>query len=220
MSNPGRPLLPENRHMLVRLLVVTAGMFGFGFALVPFYEKICQETGLRNLLQPDHVKTVNTQVDASRSVTVEFDTNARGMHWAFRPLVSHMAVHPGELQQAEFEIRNDEDHPLTGQAIPSYSPALAAEYFRKIECFCFSQQVLKPGESRKMPVVFFVDPGLPRNVGTITLSFTFFQVNGTSSGASNGTAGIASISALTGASRGPAARKAAVTRGEHRRGAA
>jgi cytochrome c oxidase assembly protein subunit 11 len=158
--------------------VVVAGlMFGFGFALVPFYEKICQATGLRSILQPDHVSTVNTQIDTSRAVTVQFDANTRRLLWTFRPLAAQIQIHPGELQQAVFEIRNNDVRPLVGQAIPSYSPALAAEYFKKVECFCFSQQTLQPGESRQVPVVFTVDPGLPRSVGTITLSFTFFEVN-------------------------------------------
>ncbi len=168
----------DNRQLLIRLLVVTAVMFGFGFALVPFYEKICQVTGLRSILQPDHVGAVNTQVDYTRSVAIEFDTNTRGLPWTFRPLEGHVSVHPGEMQQAVFEIRNTSTRPVTGQAIPSYGPALAADYFRKVECFCFTQQTLQPGESRQVPVVFLVDPGLPSSIGTITLSFTFFEVNG------------------------------------------
>ena len=168
----------ENTRLMKRLLVVAGLMFGFGFALAPFYEKICEATGLRSILQPDHVGAVNTQVDSSRAVTVQFDVNTRGLAWTFRPLVAQMQMHPGELQQAVFEIRNNDTRPLVGQAIPSYSPALAAEYFRKVECFCFTQQTLKPGESRQVPVVFTVDPGLPRSIGTITLSFTFFEVNG------------------------------------------
>ena len=168
----------DNRQLLIRLLVVTAVMFGFGFALVPFYEKICQVTGLRSILQPDHVGAVNTQVDYTRSVAIEFDTNTRGLPWTFRPLEGHVSVHPGEMQQAVFEIRNTSTRPVTGQAIPSYGPALAADYFRKVECFCFTQQTLQAGESRQVPVVFLVDPGLPSSIGTITLSFTFFEVNG------------------------------------------
>jgi len=167
-----------NSRLLKRLLVVAGMMFGFGFALAPFYEKICQATGLRSILQPDHVSSINTQVDMSRAVTVQFDANTRGLAWTFRPLAPEVQVHPGELQQAVFEIRNNDSRPLIGQAIPSYSPALAAEYFRKVECFCFSQQTLAPGETRQVPVVFTVDPQLPRSVGVITLSFTFFQVNG------------------------------------------
>ncbi len=167
-----------NRQLLVRLLVVTAVMFGFGFALVPFYEKICQVTGLRSLLQPDHVGSINSQIDYARSIAIEFDTNMRGLPWTFRSLEGHVSVHPGEMQQAVFEIHNGSNRPLTGQAIPSYGPALAAEYFRKVECFCFTQQTLQPGETRQVPVVFVVDSALPSSIATITLSFTFFEVNG------------------------------------------
>lgn len=171
------PVHAANARLMRRLLVVAAIMFGFGFALVPFYDKICQATGLRSLLQPDHVTAANTQVDLSRTVTVEFDTNTRGLAWTFKPLAGHIAVHPGELQQAVFEIRNNDIRPIVGQAIPSYGPALAAEYFKKVECFCFSQQALRPGEAKQVPVVFTVDPSLPKSVNVITLSFTFFEVN-------------------------------------------
>ncbi len=167
-----------NRQVLIRLLVVTVLMFGFGFALIPFYEKICQVTGLRSILQADHVAPINTQVDVTRSVGIEFDTNSRAIGWGFRALAGGLSVHPGEVQQAVFEVRNDSARAVTGQAIPSYGPALAAQYFKKIECFCFTQQTLQPGEVRQMPVVFVVDPELPKSIGTITLSFTFFEVEG------------------------------------------
>jgi len=175
-TGPG--LRADNRRLLLRLLVIAAGMFAFGFALVPFYEKICQATGLRSILQPDHLAAAPSRIDLARAVRVEFDTNTRGLPWSFRPLAGRIEVHPGELQQAVFEIRNNESRTLVGQAIPSYSPALAAQYFRKVECFCFSQQSLRAGETRQMPVVFMVDPDLPRDIGTITLSFTFFEVDG------------------------------------------
>ena len=168
----------ENRRLLTKLLVVATAMFGFGFALVPFYETICQITGIRNILQPDHAAISNTQVDTSRNVTVEFDSNTHKMAWGFKPVSPSLELHPGEIQQMVYEIRNDSERAITGQAIPSYSPALAAQHFRKIECFCFTQQTLQAGEVRRMPVTFVVDPDLPRSVGTITLSFTFFEVNG------------------------------------------
>lgn len=168
----------ENRRLLAKLLVISCGMFGFGFALVPLYEKICQVTGLRNILQPDHAAARNTQVDSTRRVTVEFDSNTHWLAWEFKPLERSLDLHPGELQQVVYEIRNNTNRAVTGQAIPSYSPMLAAQHFRKIECFCFAQQTLAPGEARKMPITFVVDPALPRDVGTITLSFTFFEVNG------------------------------------------
>jgi cytochrome c oxidase assembly protein subunit 11 len=170
-----------NRTMLMKLGVVVVAMFGFGFALVPFYERICQVTGLRDLARADEV--VNTQVDTTREVRIEFDSNVRKLPWTFRPLQPVLNVHPGEVRQAMFEVVNTTDHPVTGQAIPSYGPPLAGQYFRKLECFCFAKQTLQPGERREMPVVFVVDPGLPKDVPVVTLSYTFFEVEGTAGGA-------------------------------------
>lgn len=166
----------DNRKMLVKLTAIAIGMFGFGFALVPFYEKICEVAGINNLLQADTVS--NTQVDLSRSVVIEFDANTRAMPWQFRPLQSNVAVHPGELRTVIYEVENNLDRPVSGQAIPSYGPRQAAQYFRKMECFCFNKQTLAAGERRRMPVTFVVDPSLPAEVGTITLSYTFFEVEG------------------------------------------
>ncbi len=132
-------------------------MFGFGYALVPFYEKICEVTGLRNIGRADAV--ANTQVDATRDVRIEFDSNIRKLPWTFRALTPVVAVHPGEVRQVMFEIVNTTDRALTGQAIPSYGPQQAAQYFKKLECFCFARQTLQPGEPRQMPVVFVVDAG-------------------------------------------------------------
>jgi len=170
----------SNRTMLVKLGVVVVAMFGFGFALVPFYERICQVTGLRDLARADEV--ANTQVDTTREVRIEFDSNVRKLPWTFRPLQPVLNVHPGELRQAMFEVVNTTDRPVTGQAIPSYGPPLAGQYFRKLECFCFSKQTLQPGERREMPVVFVVDPSLPKDVPVVTLSYTFFEVEGTAGG--------------------------------------
>jgi cytochrome c oxidase assembly protein subunit 11 len=166
--------------MLKKLLVVALGMFGFGFALVPFYNKICEVAGLRTLWQPGEVEAagVNTQVDLTRTVTVEFDSNTRMLPWRFKPMASSVEVHPGELTQIVYEVRNTLAEPVTGQAVPSYAPRLAVQYFRKLECFCFTQQTLAAGEVRQMPVVFVIDPNLPKDVNTITLSYTFFRVDG------------------------------------------
>lgn len=166
----------DNRRLFARLGIVVVLMFGFGYALVPFYEKICEVTGLRNLARADEVR--NTQVDVTRTVRIEFDSNVRKLPWEFRPLTAVLGVHPGETQQVVYEIVNTTDRPLTGQAIPSYGPPHAAQYFRKLECFCFAKQTLAPGERRRMPVVFVVDPQLPGDVATITLSYTFFEVEG------------------------------------------
>jgi cytochrome c oxidase assembly protein subunit 11 len=167
----------ENRRLRLRLSLAALAMFGFGYALVPFYDAICSALGVNDFLKAD-VRPANTQVDATRTVTVELDANAHHLPWRFRPLVRHITVHPGELATVEYEIANVRGTPVTAQAVPSYGPALAARHFRKIECFCFTQQTLAAGETRRMPVAFVVDPQLPRDVHTITLSYTFFEVAG------------------------------------------
>jgi len=169
----------DNKVTLRKLLVVTVMMFGFGFALVPFYEKICEVTGINRIVKRDDHKPANTQVDTSRSVTVEFDANLRSnLPWRFKPLETSVKVHPGEIATVIYEVTNVAGHAVTGQAIPSYGPMLAGRYFRKIECFCFDQQEMAAGEKRQMPIAFVVDPTLPSDVNTITLSFTFFEVPG------------------------------------------
>jgi len=151
-------------------------MFGFAFALVPFYNQICAALGINSIERP--AETVNTQVDTSRTVTIELDSNAHNMPWRFRPLVSEVRVHPGELALVEYEVINVREIAVTGQAVPSYGPQHAAQYFQKIECFCFTQQTLAPGEKRVMPVLFVVDPKLPKDLNTIAVSYTFFEVAG------------------------------------------
>jgi len=164
---------------LVRKLVLLAvGMFGFGFALVPFYDQICSALGVNSLVPIERGAAKNTQVDLSRSVTIELDANTHDLPWRFRPLVRHLEVHPGELATIEYEVVNVRAQAVTGQAVPSYGPAHAGEYFKKVECFCFDQQTLAANEVRRMPVVFVVDPALPKDVTTITLSYTFFEVAG------------------------------------------
>jgi cytochrome c oxidase assembly protein subunit 11 len=179
MTERNDALASANRQLMKKLLVVTAVMFGFAFALVPFYEKICEITGIRDVFRPDALAAQNTQVDPTRVVSIEFDANIQRLPWTFKALQSNVSVHPGEVTQVVYEVRNTLDRPVTGQAVPSYGPQQAALFFKKIECFCFQQQTLGPGEVRKMPVVFVVDPKLPAEVNTITLSYTFFEVNGT-----------------------------------------
>jgi cytochrome c oxidase assembly protein subunit 11 len=166
----------SNRRLSRRLAIVAVGMFGFGFALVPFYNQICAALGINNIEQA--ASAGNTQIDQSRKVVIELDSNAHNLPWRFKPLVSHIEVHPGELTTVEYEIVNVRDAPVTGQAVPSYGPPRAGEYFKKIECFCFTQQTLAAGETRRMPVTFVVDPHLPRSIGSIALSYTFFEVAG------------------------------------------
>jgi cytochrome c oxidase assembly protein subunit 11 len=185
-ASAGASVVADNRVTLRKLLVVTAMMFGFGFALVPFYEKLCEVTGINRIVKRDDHQPANTQVDTSRSVTVEFDANLRSnLPWTFKPLEGSLKVHPGEIGTVIYEVSNVAGRAVTGQAIPSYGPMLAGQFFRKIECFCFDKQELAAGETRQMPIAFVVDPSLPADVNTITLSFTFFEVAGRSQAGSS-----------------------------------
>ena len=168
-----------NRTMMGKLLIIAVLMFGFGYALVPVYRAICEVIGI-NLLTPKDISAKelsNTQIDRSREILVEFDANTQGP-WRFRPVQSSMKVHPGEMHQIVYEVVNQQPYQMDAQAIPSYAPQQAAQYFKKMECFCFQQQTLGPKEARQMPVVFFIDPAIPKEVKTITLSYTFFDIGG------------------------------------------
>ena len=174
----------ENFRMVGKLGVIVLGMFCFGYALVPIYKAICEMTGINVLALGDRQipgatsKTwANTQVDTSRSITVEFDANARGP-WMFKPAVSSVQVHPGELATVMYEFQNVQNRTMSAQAIPSYAPLQAGSHFNKLECFCFSQYTLAPGEKKQWPVAFVIDPKLSKDVTTITLSYTFFEVGG------------------------------------------
>jgi cytochrome c oxidase assembly protein subunit 11 len=166
-----------NVKMLGKLVLIAAIMFGFGYGLIPVYKQICELTGVNILTQKEEglEKADNTQIDKTRTVTVEFDANTTGP-WRFRPVTSSLQVHPGEMTQVMYEVVNTQARKMDAQAIPSYAPQEAQQYFKKIECFCFKQQTLGSNEARQMPVVFFIDPKLPKNVKTITLSYTFFEV--------------------------------------------
>jgi len=166
-----------NKTLFAKLLVIVVMMFGFGYALVPVYKQICELTGVNILTGKDDLSkgSGNTQIDRSRLVTVEFDANTTGP-WRFRPVVASMKVHPGEMSQIVYEVVNKQSYKMDAQAIPSYAPQQAGSYFRKLECFCFKQQTLEANEARQMPVVFYIDPKLPKDVSTITLSYTFFEV--------------------------------------------
>jgi cytochrome c oxidase assembly protein subunit 11 len=168
-----------NRTTLTKLLVVASIMFGFGYAMVPIYRQVCEVLGLNVLTQKDGTVAppANTQVDLARTVTVVLDGNAQGP-WRFRPTQRSIDVHPGEMATVTYEVVNTQNRTVKAQAIPSYAPQSALPYFKKVECFCFKQQELKPHEARQMPVVFFIDPKLPREVRDITLSYTFFEVGG------------------------------------------
>jgi cytochrome c oxidase assembly protein subunit 11 len=175
------PARRDDRQMVVKLLVVTAAMFAFGYALVPLYRHICEALGINVLSLAEQggrrERPANTQVDTSRTVTVEFDANARGP-WDFKPAVASVQVHPGELATVMYEFRNRQPHAMAAQAVPSYAPHQATPHFNKLECFCFNEYLLQPGEAKQWPVVFYIDPKLPKDVTTITLSYTFFEVGG------------------------------------------
>jgi cytochrome c oxidase assembly protein subunit 11 len=168
--------------MTTKLVVIVCAMFAFGYALVPLYRAICDITGINVLALQEEVgkvKTSNTQVDLSRKVVVDFDSNDVSLSkavWTFKPAQRSVTVHPGELVTIQYELRNLLNRPVVGQAIPSYLPARAAAYFSKVECFCFKQQTLQPGEVKTFPVVFTVDPALGKDVENITLSYTFFEL--------------------------------------------
>ena len=164
-----------NVLMMKKLLVFTLIMFVFGFALVPFYEKFCEVTGINDLLRPD-VLVKDNWVDEKRWVTVEFDANTRGLPWQFKPLQTSARVHPGESVIVMYEITNNSDREINGQAIPSYSPRFLDKHLKKFECFCFTKQVLKPNETRQMPLQFVIEPGLPADIHTVTISYTFFEL--------------------------------------------
>jgi cytochrome c oxidase assembly protein subunit 11 len=179
-------LVKLNRQMSMKLVVVTILMFGFGFALVPAYRAICELTGINVVTSKSEygirafgAKSVkeNTQIQTDRTVTVEFDSNVKGL-LRFKPVHSYLEVHPGEITQIVYEVVNEQDRVIVAQAIPSYAPKVATQYFTKLECFCFQQQTLQPKESRQMPVMFVIDKDLPKDVKTITLSYTFFEIQG------------------------------------------
>ncbi len=165
------------RGLVARLTLVAVGMFGFGFALVPLYDVFCDLTGINGKTgRVDQTSAEATQVDESRWVTVEFVANvSSGLPWTFRPEERRIRVHPGEVAETVFFARNATSVDGVGQAVPSVAPSLAAKYFSKTECFCFSQQPLNAGELKEMPVKFIVDPRLPKDITTITLAYTFFE---------------------------------------------
>jgi cytochrome c oxidase assembly protein subunit 11 len=181
-------LRSDNLRIFGKLVVVAALMFGFGYALVPIYKTICTALGINVLslaeidvqggarADPKTART-NTQIDTSRTITIEFDANSRGP-WEFHPAKRSVDVHPGEMTTVMYEFRNVQNRTMAAQAIPSYAPMQAMPYFNKLECFCFNQYTLKPGESKQWPVVFVIDPKLSKDVKTITLSYTFFEVGG------------------------------------------
>ena len=166
-----------NRRVVNRLGIAAVLMFGFGFALVPLYDVFCDITGINGKTGRIELEDALSQtVDADREVTVEFLATVHSdLPWEFRPVVKKIKVHPGEVTEVNYYARNMTNDVVTGQAVPSLAPGLAAKYFSKTECFCFTRQALGPGEAKEMPLRFIVDPELPENVRTVSLSYTFYQ---------------------------------------------
>jgi cytochrome c oxidase assembly protein subunit 11 len=162
----------RNRQMMTKLLVVAAGMLAFGFALVPMYRQICEAIGIS---QTRVVSTANTQVDASRDVTVELLASSAGLPWRFEALERSVKLHPGQLATVRYRVVNTLGRPVTANAVMNTAPAAANRWIEKQECFCFTEQTLAAGEAREMPVVFRVSPDAPRELTTISLSYTFFE---------------------------------------------
>ena len=172
------PIGEANRRLVKRLLLIAVAMFGFGFAMVPIYDVLCQVTGLNGKTGGRVAAVESAAVDETRTVTVEFVASLNvGAPWEFAPRVSRMQVHPGQYYQTYYFARNLTSHPLVAQAVPSVTPGLAARHFQKIECFCFTRQKFQPGEGREMPVTFRIDSDLPPDVHTVTLSYTFFRLD-------------------------------------------
>ncbi len=179
----------SHRRLIGRLLLLVAGAFAFAFALVPLYNVLCEATGFNGKTAgPERGFTVGglnasaapaAAVDTGRSIRVEFTgTVMPGLPWEMRPLLTHLDIHPGELQQVAYLVRNTSDRAVTGQAVPSVTPGQAAQHFDKIECFCFTQQTLGPGEAREMPLAFIVKKEVAADIRHITLSYAFFSIDG------------------------------------------
>ena len=167
----------RNLGVLKTAGIVVACAFLFGFAMVPLYRVVCEHVlGIKLAAGAvDQSRAAGLVEDASRSVRVQFvaSVNSR-LPWVFVPELPSVEVHPGKLTEVWFDATNTGAEAIVGNAVPSIAPSTASSYFNKTECFCFTEQVLKAGESRRMPVRFFIDPQLPRDVRELTLSYTFY----------------------------------------------
>jgi len=161
-----------------KLGLFAIAMFGFGYVMVPIYDALCDITGLNGKTGEISQSEAETKrVDVDRLVTVEFDTNVNpALPWKFKAAEYKMKVHPGEIAEAVFIVENESDRSVIGQAVPSVAPAQASLFFNKTECFCFTKQILEPGERKEIIVRFVVDTELPKKISTMTLSYTFFRV--------------------------------------------
>ena len=188
MSASVTPPLPARNHnrLLAKLLAIVVVSFAFGFALVPLYDVFCEVTGLNGNTGKTvgvggiagSVKPLPSRIDLNRVIAIEFTgTVMPGLPWKMEPVTTHLDLHPGELHQAIFRVHNVSDKAIVGQAIPSISPGAAARHFEKLDCFCFAQQTLAPGETKELPVTFIVKPEVGHDVHTITLAYAFFNVS-------------------------------------------
>jgi len=169
--------ISNNSRTVKKLLIAVVAMFGFGFALVPLYDVFCDITGLNGKTNTSSVAYAATSIDESRVIKVQFITrNAQGVPWKFEPIINEINVHPGEVKVVKFYAKNLSSHDIVGQAVPSVSPGLGANYFNKIECFCFTQQPLMAGEDVEMALQFYVDLELPDEIKTLTLSYTLYDI--------------------------------------------
>ena len=169
---------PDSLKTFRTIALVSAASFVFAFSLVPLYRIACEKVfGIKLEQGPAGEKQVaGLQVDESRTVTIEFDATVNSkLPWDFKPTQLTMQVHPGKMYEMNYVARNVSDHAIVGNAAPSVAPSTASTFFNKTECFCFTEQLLAAGEERLMPVRFIVDPALPDNVQTLTLSYTFFS---------------------------------------------
>jgi cytochrome c oxidase assembly protein subunit 11 len=182
----------STRRTAAKLALVALGMFGFGYGLALSYDTLCRVLGVGGKTGRLEAQAPGGGIDAQRTVIVEFTGNAAaGLPWEFAPRRKRLQVHPGEIVTVSYSVRNTAAEVLTGQAVPSVTPAAAGAHFKKIECFCFTQQQLQPGEARDMPVRFVVEPGLAADVQTITLSYAFFNVDKLSAAKYGGVPGAA-----------------------------
>ena len=174
----------SNAKLVKKLVFMVLGMFAFGWALIPLYDLLCEITGLGGDTGGQYTyNPAETRVDRNRLVKVNFITNTnQGMVWDFWSDKGGMRVHPGELNEAVFYVKNTTDRPMVGQAVPSVVPLTATDHFHKTECFCFESQLLQPGEEMAMPMRFIVDADLPDNVQSISLSYALFDITELSGG--------------------------------------
>lgn len=183
----------SHRKLVWKLLLIVAASFAFGFALVPLYDVFCRLTGLNGKTAgpggEEIFSSALSPIDRNRIVTIEFTGNVMpGLAWEVEPVLSRLDLHPGELHQARYRVRNLSDTSIVGQAVPSVSPGQAALNFEKLDCFCFRQQTLAPGETKELPLTFIVKPELDRDVRTITLSYAFFNLADAAPAQANGSA--------------------------------